>query len=154
MQWQRRYQAFLKTTPGKVATWSLVLYLIVSGLAFKLLNLLFIALWILPLLAVPLAQRRQRKVWTSACATDSGLSEHPDSQGLSWWVLQAAAQQQRQQAQAPRGFSVDDLLRSMGQRQSAQQTSAAQPPRRSYSDIGRSDGPVIDAEWTTIDEDR
>ena len=62
LQWQRQYQAFARTTPGKIAQYSLFAYLIFSGLAFKLLNILFLALWVIPLVAVPLAQRRYRRV--------------------------------------------------------------------------------------------
>ena len=64
LQWQRQYQAFARTTPGKIAQYSLFAYLIFSGIAFKLLNILFLALWVIPLVAVPLAQRRYRRVST------------------------------------------------------------------------------------------
>ena len=57
---------------------------------------------------------------------------------------------------------MDDLLRNLQSQQAGrpqpqqqqQPSGRAGPSPPQYSDIGTSDGPVIDAEWTTIDEDR
>ena len=74
--------------------------------------------------------------------------------------MQQAQQQTTQQrpGQARSGFTMDDLLRNLQSQQAGRQqqqrgrSPAPTPPK--YSDIGTNDGPVIDAEWTTIDEER
>ena len=62
MQWMRKYSRFSQTTLGQIATTAFVVYLFASGLAFKLLNVLFILWWLLPIIALPLARKRNQQV--------------------------------------------------------------------------------------------
>lgn len=64
LQWGRKYSQFSRTPFGQVATTAFVVYLFASGVAFKLLNILFILWWLLPIIALPLARRRNQQVST------------------------------------------------------------------------------------------
>ena len=66
VQWGRQYSQFSKTTLGQVVTTAFVVYLFASGLAFRLLNILFILWWLLPIIALPLARRRTQQASRSA----------------------------------------------------------------------------------------
>ena len=75
MQWTKSYSRFSQTTLGQVTNTVLVVYLFTSGLFFKLLNILFILWWLLPIIALPLARRRNQQV----CA-----ALHLHTVGLLW----------------------------------------------------------------------
>ncbi|KAL3143053.1 hypothetical protein ABBQ38_003328 [Trebouxia sp. C0009 RCD-2024] len=122
-QWRRQYGTFSKTLPGQIFQFALVVWFFRSGLFFKLLNFVFVLFWIVPLILVPLA----RKYGRQAAARQ-----------------QQAQQQTQQQAQNP-------FNRFAGFQRPPQQ-SAANKPQTYGQAYGQQDGPIIDAEWTTIDE--
>ena len=78
--------------------------------------------------------------------------------GLTSVVPAEQAQQAQQRQGRPQqgsAFTMADLLRNLQSQQAGrqpQQSRKADPAPSRYSDS--MDGPVIDAEWTTIDEDR
>lgn len=125
-QWRRQYNAFSKTLPGKVLWIAFLIWGFRSGLFFRLLNILSILFWLAPLIILPLA----RKFSQQAAAR------------------QQAQQQAEQQAQNP--FQTGrNRFAGFGQPRPKQQQQGSINKQAPY---GQQDGPVIDAEWTTIDE--
>ena len=53
MQWRKRYTEFSKTLPGQVVFLSAVFFLFWSGIAWRLLNFVFIAWWLSPFIFLP-----------------------------------------------------------------------------------------------------
>ena len=61
-QWRRQYQEFSGTPLGRAAFLGGVFLLFYTGIAFRLLNLLFLLWWLGPLIVLPLLQAASRKV--------------------------------------------------------------------------------------------
>ncbi|KAK9789931.1 hypothetical protein WJX73_009412 [Symbiochloris irregularis] len=131
-KWGKQYSQFSKTSLGQVVTTAFIVYLFASGLAFRLLNILFILWWLLPIIALPLARRKNQQAQARA------------------------AQQQRQQQSI-----FNTIFSGMGAGRNQQQSggfgrqaasNSYSGKRRDYSNMA--DGPVIDAEWTTIDDEK
>lgn len=62
VQWRRQYKEFSGTPLGRAAFLGAVFFLFYTGIAFRLLNLLFLLWWIGPLIVLPLLQAASRKV--------------------------------------------------------------------------------------------
>ena len=62
LQWQKKYGEFSRTVWGQAFTLGLVFFLLYTGIAFKLLNLLFILWWLAPFILVPMSKYLNRKV--------------------------------------------------------------------------------------------
>ena len=62
VQWRRQYKEFSGTPLGRAAFLGGVFLLFYTGIAFRLLNLLFLLWWIGPLIVLPLLQAASRKV--------------------------------------------------------------------------------------------
>ena len=73
VQWRRQYKEFSGTPLGRAAFLGGVFLLFYTGLAFRLLNLLFLLWWIGPLIVLPLLQAASRKVRPCLAAAASSL---------------------------------------------------------------------------------
>lgn len=62
VQWRKQYAEFHKTTAGKVVFYGAIWFLFSTGIAFRLLNLLFIMWWVAPLFILPAINYMNRKV--------------------------------------------------------------------------------------------
>lgn len=124
--WSKRASEFSQTTAGKVTGVALFVLALQSGLFFALLNWLLLLWW----LSIPLSM-----------ALGNAIRKKQVEQ-----MQQQAEEYNRQQANPFAGFW-------------SQQQSASSSGSSSRSSSGGSksrwdqDGPVVDAEWTTIDED-
>ena len=85
MQWRRQYKEFSGTPLGRAAFLGGVFLLFYTGIAFRLLNLLFLLWWIGPLIVLPLLQAASRKVrsrvaaaaWSRLCSVTSAVVVSP-----------------------------------------------------------------------------
>ena len=62
-QWRRQYKEFSGTPLGRAAFLTGIFLLFYTGIAFRLLNLLFLLWWIGPLIVLPILQAASRKAW-------------------------------------------------------------------------------------------
>lgn len=61
VQWRRQYKEFAATPVGRGAFLAGVFLLFYTGIAVRLLNLLFLLWWVGPLIVLPLLQAASRK---------------------------------------------------------------------------------------------
>lgn len=130
-RWKKQYDKFSNTLPGKVAWTAFLVWGFYSGVFFRLLNLVFLLWWLAPIFLLPLAQRANK-------------------QAQAEFARQRAAQQARQRNPFA-GFGGNPFASNMGQSAGFRGSQSASQGQRS-SGSAEQDGPVIDAEWTTIDE--
>lgn len=132
-RWRRQLEEFWATPFGQVVGIAAVGWLFYTGAVFWLLNWLLLLWWLAPLFLVPLAR-------------------YINKQQLEELERQAREQQERQRAAANpfsafgKGFSQAAAGAAAGKRA---QAAPEQGKRRTYS---QQDGPVIDAEWTSLDD--
>ncbi|CAL5220568.1 g2606 [Coccomyxa viridis] len=142
-KWRKQYAAFSKTTAGQAAFFAGLFVLCYTGLLFRLLNLLFILWWLAPLVILPLLNAASRQA--SAQARESQAKRQARQNPFFSAFAQAQQQQQRQRQQQQRG------ARSPGFGAGGPGSGAG---RAGFGSRGASDeGPVIDVEYSTVDED-
>ncbi|EIE18694.1 hypothetical protein COCSUDRAFT_60004 [Coccomyxa subellipsoidea C-169] len=120
--WKRQYAKFSKTTLGQVVFFAAFFFLCYSGLVWRLLNLVFILWWVAPLFVLPAINHINKKA-----------------------AEEMAARQQAQQRAAQNPF-FGAFNRAQTQQQGTPRAG------RAASAGGKSDGPVIDVEYTTVDD--
>ncbi|KAK9839876.1 hypothetical protein WJX81_007992 [Elliptochloris bilobata] len=121
-KWRRQYKDFSGTPLGRAAFLTGIFLLFYTGIAFRLLNMLFLLWWIGPLIVLPLLQAASRKAVADAQKREAAAA----AAARNPW----SAFGRRAGGQAPGGGSG-----------------------RPGGGPARQEGPVIDAEWTTIDDD-
>ncbi|CAL8464345.1 g3880 [Coccomyxa elongata] len=121
--WKRQYAEFSKTTAGQIVFFAAFFFVCYSGLIWRILNLLFILWWIAPLFVLPAINYLNKKA-----------------------AEEMAARQQAQQRAAQNPF-----FGAFNRAQARQQGTPR--PGRGAAPGGRSDGPVIDVEYSTLDDE-
>ncbi|CAK0783521.1 hypothetical protein CVIRNUC_006720 [Coccomyxa viridis] len=129
-QWRKQYAAFSKTSAGQAVFVAGLVLLCYTGLIFKLLNLLFILWWFAPLIILPLLSVAGRKA--AARAQEQQQQQRQAQQNPFFSAFAQAQQQQRQRQQQRRGGYT--------------------PPGKGSGGRRRDDSPVIDVEYTTVDD--
>ncbi|KAK9807827.1 hypothetical protein WJX72_010389 [[Myrmecia] bisecta] len=127
--WRKRYNDFIRTPVGRVMFGAFIFWLVYSGLAIRLVQIVFWTMWLAPFFLIPIANKFGRKMQNEMAA-------------------QAAAQQAaRQRAANPFRSAF------FGSRPGPSAGPAGPAGRSRASRYEQADaGPIIDAEWTTIDE--